>query len=62
MEIQDIILIPVYVFIALLIIKILSLDAWIDWFLKLFKAPNYLERRVNDLEKRIADIEKTITK
>ncbi len=61
MEIQDIVLIPVYVFIALIIIKILRLDAWIDWFLKLFKVPNYLESRVNDIEKRIEDIENKIT-
>lgn len=53
MELQDIILIPVYVFIALLIIKTLSLDAWIDWFLRLFKAPNYLEKRITDLENRV---------
>ena len=62
MEIQDIVLIPVYVFIALLIIKILRLDAWIDWFLKLFKAPNYLESRVDAIEKRIEAIENKILK
>jgi hypothetical protein len=57
MEIADIILIPVYVFVALLIIKILHIDAWIDWFLKIFKIPNYLERRVTELENRIKKLE-----
>jgi hypothetical protein len=41
----------------LLIIKILHIDAWIDWFLKLFKIPNYLEKKVADLEKRISRLE-----
>lgn len=57
MQLNDIIMIPVYVFIALLIIKILHIDAWIDWFLKLFKVPNFLEKRVTDLENRISKLE-----
>jgi hypothetical protein len=57
MQLNDIIMIPVYVFVALLIIKILHIDAWIDWFLKLFKIPNYLEKKVADLEKRISRLE-----
>lgn len=57
MELNDIILIPIYVFIALLIIKILHIDAWIDWFLKLFKIPNYLEKRVTNLENRVSKLE-----
>ena len=57
MQVSDIIMFPVYVFVALLIIKILHLDAWIDWFLKLFRMPNHLEKRVSNLEKRIEQLE-----
>ena len=60
MELQDIILFPVYVFIALLIIKILRLDTWIDWFLRLFKTPNYLEKRIVDIENRVKEIEQKL--
>lgn len=60
MELQDIILIPIYVFIALLIIKILRIDAWIDWFLKLFKAPDHLEKKISNIEKRIIELENKI--
>jgi hypothetical protein len=62
MEVKDMVLIPIYVFIALIIFKALNLDAWVDWFLKLFKAPNHLEERMSDIERRITDIENKVSK
>jgi hypothetical protein len=53
MQLSDMILIPVYVFIALFIIKILHLDVWIGWFLKIFKIPNHLESGIAELEERL---------
>ncbi len=62
MEFKDMVLIPIYVFIALTIFKALNLDAWVDWFLKLFKAPNHLEKRISDIERRVAEIENKVSK
>jgi len=57
MTLEDIILIPVYVFVALILIRILHLDAWIDWFLRLFKIPNHHETRITALEDRVGRLE-----
>ena len=62
MELQDIILIPVYVFVALRTFKLSESYAWINRFLKLFKFPNHLEQRLSELENRIKMVEENLGK
>jgi hypothetical protein len=57
MDFSEIILLPVYILIAVIIWRVLRLDAWLKPLIDEYRTPAALEKKVKELEERILKIE-----
>lgn len=61
MNLSEIMLIPVYILVAVIIWKVIRLDAWLKPLINEYRTPTALERKVKDIEEGIEKIEAAIT-
>lgn len=54
---ESIIMVPVYLLIAIIIWRVIRLDAWLKPLIDEYRTPTALEGKVKDLEARLNDIE-----
>ena len=57
MDLSEIVVIPVYVLLAIIVWRVVRLDAWLKPLIDEYRAPSALEKRVAELEERIQRFE-----
>ena len=55
---EQIMILPIYIFIALIIWRVLRLDAWLRPLIDEYRSPGSLENRINEIEQRLERLEK----
>ena len=60
MDFSDIMMLPVYILVAIIIWRVLRLDAWLKPLIDEYRTPHALEEKVKELEARLAKIEEKI--
>ena len=59
---SEIILLPVYILIAIIIWRVIRLDAWLKPLIEEYRTPIALEKKVKEIEERIEKIETELSK
>ena len=55
-------MIPVYLLIAIIIWRVIRLDAWLKSLIDVYRTPTALESKVKELESRLGELEANLRK